>query len=340
VERIMTFGVSRNCHLLVLAAVVSLATAVSAGAQQCLAIDACLLSPTRTDAGRQIVPNGCSVPPEAGQLGQFWGAVFTQACNQHDIDWGTFKSDIAAWFTQSNLAFRTNMLAICQTRTDLSPPVCAEAANLFFLGVSTTSIGQDIYRQSQYLSSSCACVTGPAPPTNLTAQVSPGGVVNLQWTASPGATSYQLDLLQPPLGSLNTNTSAPGFSATGVPNGVYRLQVRAVNPSGVSAPSNVLDVVVGAAAPCAPPTAPAAVSATLVNGTATVSFNPSPGATSYLLSAGSAPGGSDLFNANIGNTTVASASGLPAGFRAFARVQAVNACGTSSPSTEVFVGPS
>ena len=84
-----------------------------------------------------------------------------------------------------------------------------------------------------------------------------------QWTGSPGATSYQLDVLQPPLGSINTNSAATGFTASGVPNGVYRVQVRGVNPAGASAPSNVVDVVVGAAAPCASPTAPATVNASL-----------------------------------------------------------------------------
>ena len=311
---------------------------MSASAQPCLSIDACLLSPTRADAHRQIVPNGCSVPPEAGAAGQFWGAVFTQACNQHDIDWGTFQADIAGWFTQSNLAFRSNMLAICQARADLPPALCNEAANLFFLGVSTTAIATEIYRQSQYLSSTCACLSGPTAPTNLTAQVSPGGTVMLQWTGSANATSYQVDVVQPALGSVNTNSAVPGFVATGVPNGLYRVQVRAVNTAGTSPPSNVVDVVVGAVAPCVPPAVPATVNASLNSGVGTVTWSAVPGATSYIVRAGLTAGGSDLFNGNVGNTTVVSASGLPAGFRAYVRVYAVNACGTSGPSVEVIVG--
>jgi cellulose 1,4-beta-cellobiosidase len=114
--------------------------------------------------------------------------------------------------------------------------------------------------------------------------------------------------------------------------------VRAVNAAGASAPSNIVDVVVGAAAPCVSPTAPATVNASLNSGTGTVTWSAVAGATSYLVRAGSAPGGSDLFNGNVGNVTSASASGLPAGFRAFVRVHAVNACGTSGPSTEAVLG--
>jgi hypothetical protein len=333
--------VHRISRLGVLTTIVVIGAANTASAQTCLGVDACLMSPTRVDAGRPISVNGCSVPPEAGPLGQFWGAVFQSACNQHDADWGTFKADVAAWFAQSNLAFRGNMLAICQARTDLPSAQCQEAANLFFLAVSTTSIATNIYRGSQYFASSCACRQLPAPPSNLTAQVSSGaggGQVSLQWTAGADATSYQVEVVQPALAPIDTNNPTPGFIAAGVPNGQYRLQVRSVNPLGASAPSNVVDVNVGSSAPCAPPSAPTGVNASLSNGTANVSWSAAAGATSYNVGAGSQPGGLDIFNGNVGNTTVVSASGLPAGFRAYVRVHAVSACGTSGPSAEVLIG--
>lgn len=332
--------VTRIARTAVLGLIV-LATGASASAQTCLAIDACLLSPTRTNNGRPITPNGCSVPPGIGSQGQFWGGVFTAACNQHDIDWGTFKADITAWFTQSNQTFRNNMLAICQARTDLLLPLCNEVANLFFLGVSSTSVAMDIFRQAQYDSSSCACQGGPAAPSNLSAQVTSGaagGQVTFNWTPSANATSYQIDVIQPPLGSISTNSAAPTFSANGVPNGTYRIQVRAVNTSGVSGPSNIVDFVVGSSAPCVPPSAPGGLTASLVSGTASVIWTGVAGATSYILRAGSTPGGSDLFNGNVGNTTQLTAGGIPAGFRAYVRVFAVNACGISGASTEALIG--
>ena len=138
------------------------------------------------------------------------------------------------------------------------------------------------------------------------------------------ATSYQLEVVQPALRPIDTNSPLPGFTAAGVPNGQYRVQVRAVNPFGTSAPSNVVDVIVGSSTPCATPAPPSGVTGSLVNGTASVSWPAVPGATSYIVRAGSTPGGSDLFNGNVGPTTSVSASGTAPGvprLRARARGQ-------------------
>jgi hypothetical protein len=320
---------------------VALGVATTASAQSCLGIDACLLSPTRTDNGRPITPNGCSVPPEAGALGQFWGGVFATACNQHDIDWGTYKADVNAWFTQSNAGFLANMLAICRARTDLPASQCQQAANLFFLAVSTTSIAQDIFKRSQYFSSSCACQQLPTAPTNLTSQITPGAggaQVRLQWTPGADATSYAVEVVQPPLAPIDTGSPQPVFTANGVPNGQYRVQVRAVNPLGVSGPSNVADLIVGTAGPCAPPAAPSRPNTSFANGVAGVNWSGVAGATSYIVRAGTGPNTSNLFDGNVGSTTAVSAAGLPPGFRAFVRVYAVNACGVSAASPEATIG--
>jgi hypothetical protein len=85
------------------------------------------------------------------------------------------------------------------------------------------------------------------------------------------------------------------------------------------------------------PLAPGVVTGSVASGTATVSWLPAAGATSYVVQAGSSPNASDLFNGNVGNVLSVSASGLPAGFRAFVRVLAVSACGNSGASAEVLV---
>ncbi len=153
----------------------------------------------------------------------------------------------------------------------------------------------------------------------------------------PGAdaTSYAVEVVQPLLAPIDTGSPLPMFTASSVPSGQYRVQVRALNPLGMSNPSNVADVVV---AGCVAPLAPSLPTGTFVGGVATVSWQPVSGATSYLVQAGSQPGGSDLFSGNVGNSTSASASGLPPSFRAFVRVSAVNACGTSAASPEVAIG--
>jgi hypothetical protein len=327
--------------VIILLLALALGLATTASAQSCLGIDACLLSPARGDAGRPISVNGCSVPPEAGAIGQFWAGVFESACNQHDADWGTFKADFTTWFVQSNTAFHANMLAICHARVDVPTSQCVEAANIFAFAVSSTSIAQDIFKRAQYFASSCACRQLPTAPANLMAQVSSaptGGQVTLQWTAGADATSYAVEVVQPMLAPIDTGSAQPLFAATGVPTGQYRVQVRALNPLGPSGPSNFVDVVVATPGPCTTPAAPSLPNATFGNGIATVSWQPVAGAASYVVRAGSQPGGSDIFDGNVGNTTAVSASGLPPTFRAFVRVYAVNACGVSAASPEIVVG--
>jgi hypothetical protein len=329
----------RSLAVMILLGLVLLAVPANTLAQACLGIDACLLSPTRADAGTPTSVNGCSVPPDAGALGLFWGTVFESACNQHDVDWGTFTSDVAGWFLQSNFAFRDAMRAICIARPALGP-TCAQAAEIFFLAVSTTPIAMEIYRRGQYFASSCACRQLPTAPSSLTAQVSStaaGSVVNLQWTPGADATSYRVEVVQPLLAAFDSGSPQPRFTAAAVPVGQYRVQVRAANPLGVSAPSNVLDVIVGSGGPCAIPSAPSLPTASLVGGAGTVTWPAVVGATSYIVIAGSEPGRSDLFNGHVGNVTSVTATGLPAGFRAYVRVYAVNACGTSGASAEVVV---
>jgi predicted phage tail protein len=146
-----------------------------------------------------------------------------------------------------------------------------------------------------------------------------------------------VEVVQPSLGPIDTGSTQPAFAASGVPTGAYRVQVRSLNPLGVSGPSNAVDVVVGSTAPCAPPSAPALPTATFANGVATVGWAAVSNATSYVVRAGSQPGGADLFNGNVGNATTVSASGLPSAFSAYVRVYAVNACGTSSASPEIAI---
>ena len=170
------------------------------------------------------------------------------------------------------------------------------------------------------------------------AQVSSGLVgaqVTLEWTPGADATTYAVEVVQPLLAPIETGSAQPIFVATAVPSGQYRVQVRGVNPLGVSSPSNAVDLVI---APCATPVAPSLPTATFADGVAALRWQPVPGATSYRVHVGSQPGGSDMFSDNVGNTTAISASGLPSGFHAFARVSAVNACGVSAASPQVEVG--
>ena len=75
-----------------------------------------------------------------------------------------------------------------------------------------------------------------------------------------------------------------------------------------------------------------------MNGTASVNWLAVAGAASYVLSAGTTPGGTQyMAPTNLGTNTGASASGLPAGFTAWVRVFAVNACGQQSAAADFLV---
>jgi hypothetical protein len=67
-----------------------------------------------------------------------------------------------------------------------------------------------------------------------------------------------------------------------------------------------------------------------------VSWKAVTGATSYVVQAGSTSGSSNLFNEDVGPYSAVSTT-VPAGFRAYVRVIAVNACGRSAASPETII---
>ena len=121
--------------------------------------------------------------------------------------------------------------------------------------------------------------------------------------------------------------------------GTYFVRVRARTGSTSTVTSNEISFAAGSqgiTACTVPPPTPAGVSARVLDGTASVSWQPVAGAASYLVAAGSASGLSDVFYGNVGNSVSVSAP-VGAGFQAYVRVIAVNACGQSAASIDVFM---
>jgi hypothetical protein len=162
--------------------------------------------------------------------------------------------------------------------------------------------------------------------------------------ASSSATGYRLDFRSghredgPVVASL---TSASTSATMAVPPGVagdFNVVVTGLNAGGAGPPSERHDFTLGiAAGTCA--TAPAPVGdlgGSVTAGFARVSWTAVPGATSYLIQAGTHPGSADLYaRTNVGSATEASAA-VAEGFRGWVRVVAVNACGASLPA-DAFV---
>lgn len=176
----------------------------------------------------------------------------------------------------------------------------------------------------------------PSPPANLLGLVN-GSTVHLSWTpAATGGppTSLVLDVS----GALAASLSLPpseSFSSGSVPDGTYTLQLRAVNGSGASAPSNPITLTFPGA--CAGvPGVPEAFAATANGNTITVSWAPpASGAavTSYTLL---------VTGALVGNFTTTGrllAGTVGAGSYTLS-VRADNPCGSgATTSTQTIVIP-
>lgn len=179
------------------------------------------------------------------------------------------------------------------------------------------------------------CAGPPPPPTPLAAQTA-GQAVHLAWAQSPGAASYRLEAGSAP-GLQNLFAGDVGAATTldtAAPAGVYFTRVRAVNSCGPSAPSNEISFALG----CTAPQAPGGLVYSKAAGVLTLAWSRSPGAQSYRLVAGTAPGLADALNIDVGPATHQqfSLAGVPPGTY-FVRLVAVGPCGVSAPSNEVAI---
>lgn len=178
----------------------------------------------------------------------------------------------------------------------------------------------------------------PSAPPAFTGSAN-GQQVAMQWTAPAGVVQgYRLVAGSAPgasnLASVDLPATPTAFAAT-APYGTYYLRVHATNVCGVSAPSPEITLVVQ---PCSgPPAAPTGLTGSVTNGFVSLAWTaPASGQApvSYVLTAGSAPGASDITVYNTGNLLTAIGAPAPSGTY-YIRAAAANACGTSAASNEV-----
>ncbi len=140
-----------------------------------------------------------------------------------------------------------------------------------------------------------ATASVPSGPANLTV-TGASGSAKLSWTgsASGNPTSYNIyrgtisdGEAVTPVGTVNGTTTT--FTDTGLTNGkTYFYNVAAVNSVGVSPDSNEVSVVANGTV--TPPAAPTGLAASAGNGSVSLTWNASAGATSYSVLRGTAPG--------------------------------------------------
>jgi hypothetical protein len=180
-----------------------------------------------------------------------------------------------------------------------------------------------------------AVVLAQVPAAPVLQAGASGQTVSASWTAVPGAVSYRVEAGVTPSIMLAGYEMGPltSFSIQ-APQGTYYLRVLARNASGVSAPSNVVGIVVQSTVTPPPPPTGLSVS---VNGSS-VTFSaqlPNVPLTGLLLVAGGAPGAAQAVVplAVSGQNTVPN---VPPGVY-YGRLVAVNAGGQSAPSNEVQI---
>lgn len=189
-----------------------------------------------------------------------------------------------------------------------------------------------------------ASASVPSGPTNLA--VAPGnGSAALTWkgSSSGNPTSYSIyrgtisdGEAVTPVGTVSGTTTS--FTDTGLTNGkTYFYNVAANNSVGVSPDSN--EVSVAPAASATVPSAPAGLTATAGNGSVGLTWGASPGATSYNVYRGTAPGAEGT--SPTGTTTSASFTdtGLTNGTAYYYTVTASNSTGASPRSNEATATP-
>lgn len=182
--------------------------------------------------------------------------------------------------------------------------------------------------------------SAPAAPTGLSATAG-NASVSLSWTASSGASSY----------NVYRGTSAGGESGTALATGItgtsytdssaangttYYYKVAAVNSSGTSALSNEAS----ATPQTSVPMAPTGLTATGSNASVSLNWNTSSGATSYKLYRSTTAGGegSTAYVSNIATTSYTD-TGVTNGTTYYYKVAAVNSAGTSAQSAEASATP-
>jgi len=178
-------------------------------------------------------------------------------------------------------------------------------------------------------------------PVNLVGWMS-GPRLTLTWGAPPSAAGIYGYVVQAGSATGLTDLACLGVNARAltfipVAAGYYFVRVRAMNARGLGPASN--EVLVNSGYVPAPAEAPSNLFIRVSGSTVTLAWSPPYGGSpaGYVIRAGSAPGLSDLAEANSGpGETARSFSGVPVGVY-YVRVHSVGALGLGPPSSEVTV---
>ena len=199
----------------------------------------------------------------------------------------------------------------------------------------TTAYGYSIYELQVYGGGATNVGTVPPAPTGLTATAVSSSQINLSWSASSGATSYNVKratVSGGPYTTIATGVTATSYSDTGLSaSTTYYYVVSAVNSAGESPNSSQASATTSVAIPPAPTGLTAtAVSSNQIN----LSWSASSGATSYNVKRATVSGGPYTTIATGVTATSYNNTGLAASTTYYYVVSAVNSSGESPNSSQ------
>jgi len=208
----------------------------------------------------------------------------------------------------------------------------------YYYVVSTLTSAGESANSAQVSATPNAQSMAPAAPTNLTA--TPGNaVVTLSWTASAGATGYNVKRATTS-GGPYTQLAAPssnGYTDSSVTNGTtYYYVVSATNSTGESA--NSAQVSATPTAPSVPPAVPSNLTATAGDTQVSLTWSASSGATSYNVKRSGTSGGPYTQIAAPTSTSYTDTA-LSNGTTYYYVVSATNSSGESANSAQVVAVP-
>jgi fibronectin type 3 domain-containing protein len=178
-------------------------------------------------------------------------------------------------------------------------------------------------------------VGAPPAPSGLAAYAGNGEVL-LSWAAVPGASCYAVRRAGTAEGPWTDIAvpAVPTYTDTGLANGVAAFYtVASQNAGGESAPCAAISAV-----PVSPPPSPTGLAASAGNTRVTLTWEPTPGASFYVLKRGTTPGGPHESVATPTGTTHVDLL-LTNNATYYYTLAAKNAGGESGPSAEVSATP-
>jgi Glycoside hydrolase family 44 len=221
-----------------------------------------------------------------------------------------------------------------------SPASLATGTYSVDIGVFDSTWSHNYYWNGSAGSITISNLQAPPAPAGLTAKAG-SGKVSLSWSASQGATSYNVYRGTSVGGEsstpLATNITATTYVDSTVTNGTkYFYKVAAVNPGGTSA----LSTEASAKPQAAVPAAPTGLTATPGNARVKLTWTPSAGATAYRVYRGTAAGQESPTPIAVGITKATyTNSALTNGEKFFYKVTAMDADGESARSNEASATP-